>query len=686
MKKITLLISGIAIAFASVVNSQNQKYVLFEHFTSATCGPCGQSNPTFQNGILVNNPNTVRHIAFHRNYPAPGTDPMYPPASTDIDARKNYYGATGVPTIYLNGIKKMSGHPLQYIQPDVDSALAVASPIKIETSWVKNGSNRDITVKVTTVSTPPSGSYVLRTAIVERMVTYTSTPGGTNGEKTFPNVFRKYAESNQGVSITLPSVGQSQTFNYSIPESSITFLDANQLAVIAYVQNTSTKFILNSGSTFDPAVICTAVNGWAKSGTAANVTSLSATVANSTTSNQTYNFTLTSNAPNDWSASFTINGTPYTSSATGISINAASSVPAVINVTPGTTAGVVKYTLTTTLSNNTTSVATYDVYVIANVTDLVISSESYTPVGAATTWQNDFLNALTAAGNTTKAATGTSVLTEVYKNGGLNGVGHLYYNAGYSVGTLTDELVANFTTFANAGGNFFICGQDIGWETWDAAGTGTTNTKAFYTNQMHATYVSDGALADNKFNAVSADPIFGGSSVVTFSTGFYGTDQGGNPLFYPDNITAGAGANSIYTYPSGNTGGVRYFGTNKSVYLAVGVEQFGTGALKNSVLKLVHDWFHGLTSTASFDKQMAELGQNFPNPSGNITYIPVGVIAVDMILEVTDMMGRTVLSQPVSKGTNSIEVNTSKLESGMYMYRLNDGFNVTKTLPMQVQH
>ena len=35
--------------------SQATKYVLFEHFTQASCGPCASQNPGFQDDILAKN-------------------------------------------------------------------------------------------------------------------------------------------------------------------------------------------------------------------------------------------------------------------------------------------------------------------------------------------------------------------------------------------------------------------------------------------------------------------------------------------------------------------------------------------------------------------------------------------------------------------------------------------------------
>ncbi len=62
---ILLLIMGL-----STINLMGQnaigakRYVLFEHFTNASCGPCASQNPVFEE-FYSNHRTDARHITFH---------------------------------------------------------------------------------------------------------------------------------------------------------------------------------------------------------------------------------------------------------------------------------------------------------------------------------------------------------------------------------------------------------------------------------------------------------------------------------------------------------------------------------------------------------------------------------------------------------------------------------------------
>jgi hypothetical protein len=203
---------------------------------------------------------------------------------------------------------------------------------------------------------------------------------------------------------------------------------------------------------------------------------------------------------------------------------------------------------------------------------------------------------------------------------------------------------------------------------------------------MNASYVADGPTSPVPITANASDMVFGatGSNALTSAT--YGASY-----FFPDYINAAGVGTPIYYY-NGNTAnvaGVRATnGTFKTVYIAPGIEQFTNTSSKNTILKLSHDWFDGLTSTQDFDNAMRNLsmGQNYPNPTNGITTIPVSNIEKDLRMQIVDLTGRVIYEQAVAKGSESIIVNTSNIEAGMYLYRLVDGTHAISAKPMQVTH
>lgn len=237
-------------AFSVQSNAQiAKKYCLFEHFTQASCGPCASQNPIFQGGILVDNEGDVHHIAIHTWWP--GIDPMYLYNASHSASRVNYYSIGGVPTIVMEGT--WQGLPTSVTQAMVDNIIGTGSPIRIEVKEDRQGLTDNITVTITSVGIPPPVTYRLRIMVVEKLVTYTNPPG-SNGERIFPNVFRRMLPHSAGVSYSPAAQGMAVTFNetYTLDPANT---DTSQIYIIAFVQDMATKEILNSGSSLDDPYI-----------------------------------------------------------------------------------------------------------------------------------------------------------------------------------------------------------------------------------------------------------------------------------------------------------------------------------------------------------------------------------------------------------------------------------------------
>lgn len=683
MKKITLAATAFGMLLSMNAGAQAPRFVLFEHFTQASCGPCAAQNPGFQSTILTPNPNTVRHIAYHTSWP--GVDPMYNANPTEPTDRVNYYGVTGVPHVEMNGNQK-TGAPGAFTQADVDNQFAMGSPIKISVTEVDNGNNRDVTVNVLTVGTVPSGTWKLRVAVVEDPIQYT-TPPGSNGETDFPNVFRKMLPSTAGDAYTPASIGNTVTFNYNYNEDP-SWVNAN-IKVIAFVQNDVTQEVLQTGTVNDPIINYTLSQPSTQvlAGTNATASSFSLTSMNTGNASETFIYTLTTDIGPGWTAGFTVNSTNYSTSAT-VATAAAATNNISINVTPSTSPYVGRATLTVTSQTNPNSPPmSYSVYVIANVTDLIVNNSGGigdgVTAGNAANWDSCFVYGLgTYANEPGMATTNDIICARAIQDNAFSGVNNVYYNVGWTFPGLYDNLVNRFTTFLNGGGCLFISGQDIGWEQFDQTNSPyyTATCQSFMNTYLGAGFSADGGTSNTQLTAVSTDPIFGtvpNSGITNFYGGSY---------FYPDELTTGGGGTTIFKYNTGNKIAAlrKTNNTWKTVYMGVGIEMLASPLTKYEILKWSHDWFYGLTSTQQFDQQMLSLGNNYPNPAGAVNYIPVSNLDKNVTLEVLDLQGRLVHTQQVTKGTNVIEVNTASLDAGMYMYRLNDGGSVIAVQPMQV--
>jgi hypothetical protein len=665
--------------------AQAPKFVLLEEFTGMNCGPCAAQNPGFLANILTPNPVVVHHIAYHPSWP--GSDIMYNYNKPPVDSMVYQYLVTGVPNVEMLGNQK-NASPSGIKQSDIDGEFSSGSPIKVlVTDVVVSGNNHQATVVISSVSPPPSGTYRLRT-IVSEYLHYATPPGG-NGEKDFPNVFRKMMPSWKGDHIVLPSVGNSVTFTYNYVADTL-WKQAN-IKVTSYVQNTLTNEVLNCGSTGDPAINYSLglPSVIVQHGAASAVSSFNLTSMNTGSVSEQFSYTLSSNAPSGWSANFTVGGSTYPTTAT-ITTPAGTTNNIVIHVTPDATPFVATYSMKVqSVTNPSFPPMISKVYVISNVSDLIVNNSGYigdgVTAGSAANWDSVYTTGLAYANRLTVGKTDEKVMTAAISQGAFAGVKNVYLNVGWTFPALTDPEVAQLTGFLNGGGNMFISGSDVAWDTWGPSpATGTYYTRAFFSTYLNSTFINDSCGA-TALKPVSTDTIFGALPTPTI-TRFYGPSSD-----YPDVIQpAGIGV-PIYTFStSGKVAGVRANNlTFKVVFLSVGVEELASPLDRRIIIKTAHDWFYGLHSLAPTGiQEMGSpgkmLGQNYPNPANTITNIPLENVQKQLTLEVTDLTGRIIQSQEVPPGIRLISVSTAGLSPGIYFYRLMDGQNQLGCRPMEV--
>ncbi|MEO6166423.1 MAG: T9SS type A sorting domain-containing protein, partial [Chitinophagales bacterium] len=261
---------------------------------------------------------------------------------------------------------------------------------------------------------------------------------------------------------------------------------------------------------------------------------------------------------------------------------------------------------------------------------------------------------------------------------------HLYLNVGWSFPGLTDEFVDQLKPFMDNGGNIMISGQDVAWETFDETNSPywSSNKQDFFTDYLNVGWISDGTSSNKPLTANLSD-IY--ASVPSANINAYY----GSAYFYPDELSLVNGSIASFYYNNlvSKIAGVRSNDGHKVIFLGVGLEMIGTDTDKENIMKITYDWFHGTITSAEFDAAIASvMGQNFPNPSSSLTYIPVSGLSDNMTFTVTDQLGRVLLSQPVQKNASSITVNTDQLPNGFYLYRIANASNQGVTKSMEVIH
>ncbi len=220
-----------------------QRNILFEEWTSSTCGPCATNNPTVDAFIAANFAMIVP-VKYHVGWPSPGTDPMYHFNPTQSYDRRYYYGVNAVPHVVVDGLI----HPsYPYTTPTSlpnawNARVSIGAPLTVTVTDTRIGDSIRANVVVNVISQLRAGTYKLRVEGIEHHIAYPSPPG-PNGESHFYDVFRASYPNSTGSSIPLTPGVNNFTFTYKIASPAI----MDSMYTIAFVQNDATREVMNCG-------------------------------------------------------------------------------------------------------------------------------------------------------------------------------------------------------------------------------------------------------------------------------------------------------------------------------------------------------------------------------------------------------------------------------------------------------
>jgi hypothetical protein len=228
------------LALPFLADAQYFKYAMVEWFTNTYCPICSSRNPALHN-VYNQYADQLHRISIHPSVPYPQC-PLYNYNKEDNSARQTYYNVGGTPTLFINGIRSSSSASI--FEDDVKKQLNQTSPVAVEVDEAI-GSSPDITITIKAAGEVPAGNYKLFVALLEETVDLQA----QNGETFHPDVLRDFISSNTGDDFTMPASGQSTVVNYSydLPNG----VSDEKAYVIAYVQDVTSKAVLNSGTRFD---------------------------------------------------------------------------------------------------------------------------------------------------------------------------------------------------------------------------------------------------------------------------------------------------------------------------------------------------------------------------------------------------------------------------------------------------
>ena len=587
MKKVLFTLI-IGILFLTNMNSQTlvstdvqNKNVVLEEFTGIHCGYCPEGHAISQ-AIQDDDPGKVVLINIH-------TGGYATPNEGEPDFRTSFGDA-------IAGQSNLTGYPSgtvnRHLYTDLASnggtamgrggwtaassrILQEVSPVNVGASTSYNSSTRELTVNVELYYTGNSAtnSNFINVALLQSNILGPQTNGGLGNNYVHKHMLRHLLTDQWGDEITTTTEGTfiQKTYTYTIP--------ADYNGVDCIVENCSIAVFVTE--THQEILSGTEVQ--AIDGTTLIIASMpeptNTVLLGNSTSTSTFNLSFTSaidgdsdfkftisklNAPSGWTNSFSIDDNLYTSTGT-ITLTGGVAMPLTIDISPNENAGFIKYTLKAeSLSNPNAPALIQNVYVIANTKTLLVHNQGSWAGGTPSDFQQDYFDAFIYAGATNFTSSDYKGFMLAASQNKLSEIQNIFFNIAWTFPGFTNENVTYFSNFLDNGGNLFVAGQDVGWDTWDTSngGNGTTETQSFYTNYLNADFQADGGTSNNSVNPNVNDDDYaemGTSSITNIYGGMYpdeidAIDNGQTIMYYNNNVTKSCAIKS-------------FNGTYKTIYL-----------------------------------------------------------------------------------------------------------------------
>ena len=224
------------------------KVILLESFTNVGCYPCPITNKIIrqlENETYGSSKLVV--VKFPVNFPSPN-DLFYLAAKEICDFRMDYYNVFYAPTIIIDGMLRPVASDSVSIKAAIDSRLTVTPRFSVNVSSSLEGDySIDIAIKIIDSSGLNMNDLIINTAITETDIEFQQPPG-SNGETKFYDVIRLMLPSNDGIS--LRQLIDESELSFEFKDAILSDWNPEKLSTVVYIQNSTTKEVYQTGSTF----------------------------------------------------------------------------------------------------------------------------------------------------------------------------------------------------------------------------------------------------------------------------------------------------------------------------------------------------------------------------------------------------------------------------------------------------
>ena len=252
-------ILSLGLFLGGILNAQ-EKVVLIEQFSNASCPNCGQYSPPVYNFANANKEKTTV-ISYHTSFPH--YDGIYLENPTEVNDRVNYYSVQGVPNTVLDGnfYNGSSYSLLPTISTKVNNRALIQAKYSIQSTdlEIENNLLKGKFIFQSIDNSNGTDDLVAHLVVIEKDVqrnSYTTAPGN-NSENHYEFVMRKMYPNSSGTVLINKELNEKDSINFELILQNIKNTD--ELQIIAFVQNNTTKEVFQS-QLFTPDIKSASVN------------------------------------------------------------------------------------------------------------------------------------------------------------------------------------------------------------------------------------------------------------------------------------------------------------------------------------------------------------------------------------------------------------------------------------------
>lgn len=218
------------------------RLVLFEEFTNTSCDPCADFSPSLDKVIFERMGDMVP-ITYHWNFPS-AQDPFYLANTEDVLTRADFYGITGVPSLWVDGQHAGAYGYEEYLDAYIDYSARIAARVDIHTDATLTDGELTAHVILSNLNSLSSNLRLFVAAVEERIEW---DKPAANGERSWNYVMRKLLPTADGQTVDATQVTpQEFTFNWTVSG----YTDLTELGLVTFVQDMDTKQII--GTVYTP--------------------------------------------------------------------------------------------------------------------------------------------------------------------------------------------------------------------------------------------------------------------------------------------------------------------------------------------------------------------------------------------------------------------------------------------------